>query len=230
MNKPIPHSGLALLPFSFSKLKDYERCPMYAYHVHALKQRGPQSPQSARGDLIHQQAENYVKKQKVPGLPPSLLEYKAPLEQVVARGGASAELMWAVTATWKPTGWNATDAWGRGKIDLLAPEPELLRVVDYKTGKMYPETADQLRLYGVVAYALVPEAPLVRAEAWHLDLPAAKGLQTFDLRPSDAGPVRKDFEARVRKMARDTRLEPRPNQYCFNCHLSKKKGGPCPAA
>jgi hypothetical protein len=225
-------TGTHLIPYSYTRLKDYERCPFYAYQVHALKNRGPQSQYAARGDLIHKQAENYVN--AVQGtkriVPPALANYEVPLKAIVAAGGAQTELSFGVTAKWTQTEFFGKDVWCRGKWDLVVLEEDNLRVIDHKTGKVYPETADQLRLYAAAAFAYAPKAPKVTAEAWHLDQPVKTGLQAFELLPADVKMVRKDFEKRVQKMGRDTKLDPKPNQYCYNCHLSKKKDGPCPVA
>lgn len=228
-------SGIRLLPMSFSRLKAYEQCAFKAYHENVLKNRAPQSQYAARGDLIHKQAENFVngvqtepKKNRV--IPPSLANYADPLMAAARVSGTRAEMQFGVTAKWTPTEFFGRDVWGRGKWDLVVLEEDNLRVIDHKTGKVYPETTDQLRFYAAAAYAYSPKAPKVTAEAWHLDMPAKTGLHTFELLPTELRAVRRDFEARVKKMASDTKLLPTPNQYCKNCHLSKSKDGPCPVA
>lgn len=225
-------NGARLMPWSFSRLKDYERCPFYAWYSHVLKIKGPQSPYAARGETIHAQAEKFVKQGaagKRQAMPKSLNKYSVEFREV-SRASAmpQTELKFGVTYDWRPTAFFGGDVWGRGVWDLAVLTPERLLVVDYKTGKMYPETIDQLRFYACAAFAVVGFAPRVNAEAWHLDQPYPMGKQTFELLPSDVRVVRKTFNARIKKMMGDNVMQPRPNAYCRYCHLRRSAGGPCP--
>lgn len=228
MNKP--RTGAALVPFSFTRLKDYERCPLYAYEVHVLKNRGPQSPKAARGEAVHKAAEDFVKAkaagEKTPKFPIEVVAYRKEILDATTRR-PSTELKFGVTARWEVTDFFGRDVWGRGVWDLVTFEEHGPRVVDYKTGKVYPETTDQLRFYAAAALAVAPAAPMVFAEAWHVDQPYPQGKMVMELYPSEVMWIRRDFEARVKRMTADKKLAPRPNAYCRFCHLKKSAGGPC---
>lgn len=226
---PTKPSGFQLVPFSFTRLKDYERCPLYAYQVHVLKNRGPQSPAAGRGEAVHKEAENFVKAKVAGGKPvvPQAVRLYGEELRVAVKQKPQTELRFGVTAKWEPTDFFGKDVWGRGVWDLVILDPERLRVVDYKTGKMYPETMDQLRFYAAAALSVAPAAPKVTAEAWHVDQPYPQGKLVFELFPAEVKMVRRDFEARVVKMQDDKKLKPRSNAYCKYCHLRKSVGGPC---
>lgn len=229
-------SGEQLLPWSFSKLNDYERCPFYAYQVHVLKQKQPEdakAPWKLKGDRYHLQAQLYVNDRNA-GVkrrpPPELKLYAKEIAQLLkmARVPPSTELKWGFTQAWRPTDFFAKDVYCRMMLDLSVLHASGVNVVDYKTGKIYEKTLDQLRLYSVGALAVEPRAPSVRAEAWHLEVPPRTGLLQFQVTRRDVKTVRVSFEKRVAAMLRDRQLKPVPNSSCKYCHLAKSKGGPCP--
>ena len=222
-----------LLPASFSRIKDYEQCAFRAYTVHVLKDRGPQGPYMARGEQIHKLAEEFVDGRSDGGRakpPQAIAAYSAEFTAVLrmARTRPQTELKFGLTAEWEPADFFGRDVWMRGVWDLVSLESRGVRVVDHKTGKVYPETTDQLRLYAAAALAWQPAAPLAIAEAWHLDMDPRKGLHRFEVDRPAARTIMADFTKRVGKMARDRKLAATPNDKCKWCHLRRSIGGPCP--
>jgi hypothetical protein len=226
-------NGTQLLPFSYTRLADWERCPLYAYTVHVLKKRSPPNAAMARGTLIHERAQLLVTGTGKQSHTAETLRYLDEFHEASTRhhakpGTVFAEEKFAVTSVWKMTEFFAENAWCRGVWDLAIMEPSALRVIDHKTGKMYDTHMDQLKLYAVTASVRWPAAPVVQAEAWYLDFPSDRKLVVkFDKR--DIGKLRREFEARVLKMVKDTKMLPKANVYCGNCHLNKKNGGTCKA-
>jgi len=222
-----------LVPWSFSRLKDYEQCPFRAYEVHVNKNRGPQGPYMARGEQIHKMAEDYVMKCAgggKPKVPEALAKYKGEFAAMLKRSRlvVQTELKFGLTIDWSPTDFFGRDVWLRGVWDLVLLDPAGVDVVDHKTGKVYPETTDQLRLYAASALAWQPMAPKARAQAWHLDMPPQTGLHTFDVSRKQSLSIIADFERRVRRMSADKQLPATPNAKCKWCHLRRSEGGPCP--
>lgn len=220
-------TGARLVPWSHSRLKDYERCPRYAYEVHVNKNRGPASPAMDRGTALHLAAENFVNG-VIKTLPKDFQSHRDNFKELRSSVAVRTELKFGITAQWTITDFFGDSTWGRGIIDVLAVVPEGIDVIDHKSGRKYPEHADQLRLYSVVGLAIEPRAPRSRAMAWYLDLPPSEN-EEFVVTRAEAGLIRNDFEKRVIKMVTDNRMLPRPNQYCRRCHLNKRNGGTCDA-
>lgn len=221
-------NGIQLLPFSYTRLTDWERCPLYAYTVHVLKKRGPPPPAMARGTLIHEQAQQLVSAKRPPKHTPETIRYEREFKEARAAKTTFTEQKFAVTSAWRETEFFASNVWCRGVYDLVIIEPEILRVIDHKTGKQYDSHVDQLKLYAITGMVRWPEPKRVRAEAWYLDFPPDRVL-TMEVERRDAPKIRKEFEARVLRMTKDSKMQPKPNAYCFNCHLNRRNGGTCDA-
>jgi len=230
----VKREGSLLLPWSYSRLTDYERCAFRAYEVHVLKNKEEfKGPAMERGQAIHKLAEDYVLNRVAGGrrkLARELTLYKDDFANVIKRsvGLPRTELKFGITRDWKPTEFFGRDVWGRGVWDLVVLDDRGVRVIDHKTGRIYPETSDQLRFYAAAALAATPAAPTARAEAWHLDQPPQVGLHVFTLTRADGLRMQKSFDQRVMRMEKDKRMLATVNAKCRWCHLAKSKGGPCP--
>ena len=217
----------SMLPWSYSRLKNYERCPRYAYEVHVLKNAGPPSPAMERGTALHAHAEAIVNG-TLAKPPREFIAHGKNFRALERSVMVKAESKFAVTATWEKTEFFAPDVWGRGIFDVIEWSLSGIRVIDHKTGRKYPDHIDQLRLYAAVALTLEPSAPKATAEAWYLDLPPSENL-SFEMTRAEVPLVRKDYERRVAKMANDKLLLPKPNYLCKFCHINRKNGGDCDA-
>lgn len=225
--KPPTYSGASMLPWSFSRLNDYERCPFYAYTAHVLKDRGPQTPYAARGEQLHAAAAAYATRESSK-LHVELRNYRGELARLRKIDGVTAELKEGITAKWEATEFfRGVNLWGRLVIDLKWREQDTVFVVDVKTGKKYSEHEDQLRMYAAKELAQQPDAKRAIVADWYVDHPQLEQQREFTQR--DGKLLRKDFEARVATMAKDTKLKPRPNAKCRWCHLNKANGGKCDA-
>jgi len=224
---------LKLIPASYSRIKDYDRCPFYAYEVHVNRNRSEPGLAMERGTQIHKLAEDYVNARVAGkrGMPPQAIAlYKAEFHGVVKASHVppQTELKFGLTSDWQPTEFFGRDVWLRGVWDLVVLSSAWVKVVDHKTGQVYPETTDQLRLYAVAALAWQPLAPHAVAEAWHLDLGPDRGLHRFEVDRPQSRAIMADFTKRIIKMSKDKKLPATPNARCRWCHLAKSKGGPCP--
>lgn len=227
MTFKVRYSGINLLPWSFSRLTDYERCPLYAYTAHVLKDRGPQTPYAKRGEELHASAAAYATKQaSKPHV--ELRAYRDRLKALRNNETVTAELKEGMTAKWEPTEFfRGVDLWARLVIDLKWRDGETIYVVDIKTGKKYPEHEDQLRLYAAKELAQQPDAKRAVVADWYVDHPILEQEREFTQR--DGKLLRKGFEQRVAKMVKDTKLVATPNSKCRWCHLNKANGGKCDA-
>jgi len=227
--------------WSFSRWRDYQQCPRRAKYKYIDRRKEPGSPQMERGSNIHKEAEDFTLG-KLKSLPENLNRF--PEEFADARVNyIEVEGQWAFDQYWNPTGWFDKDAWCRIKVDLLliGDKPNVLRVVDHKTGRLGGDYEAQVQLYAVGALSLfeneVPgEVLVVEPELWYLDQGEIVGGKELAERTegevgvydsTDINRLQKIWNDRVRVMLNDTRFPESPGNHCRWCHFSKAKGGPC---
>jgi hypothetical protein len=219
--KPIPQ----FTAWSFSRWKDYCKCPFLAKCKHIDKLHEPANAAMERGTAIHTEAENYLKN-NIKTVPKSLKTFGAEM-RMLRKLGAVSEALWAFSSKWKLVEWYARDAWCRIKTDAYAvvPKSDEALVVDFKTGKPRDDHKDQLSLYAVGGFlVLPPEVESIDASMWYVD----QGVETKEtfLRENLLD-MRKDWERKVAPMLNDRRFAARPGSHCSYCHQRKSNGGPC---
>jgi CRISPR/Cas system-associated exonuclease Cas4 (RecB family) len=215
--------------WSYSRLSDYEACPRRAKFKHLDKLVEPAGPALERGGQIHKEAEAYVRR-RVPELPKSLERFPAEFAALRARDDVETELQLAVTREWRPCDWFGADAWLRIVVDathagVAATEAGRV-IIDYKTGKMYPDKVDQLDLYGLVALAYHAGVRRVDSALWYLD--QGEIINRVLVR-AEAPAVRQRWEERVVALLADERFDPKPGNACRFCWFGqggRDKGGP----
>ena len=122
-----------MIPWSFSRLTDFETCP-YRFQLKYIEKL-PEAPNPAaeRGTEIHKQYENFALNK---GPCPSEF-FKPRLEHFLKYNPKwSIETEWAFDKEWKPCSWFDNATWVRIKPDLhIQHSIAGCTVVDYKTGK-----------------------------------------------------------------------------------------------
>jgi len=153
-------------PWSFSKWSMFNKCPYLfkKYHIDKVKQE--ETPALARGNLIHKMSELYIKDQA-----PMTGEIRSMWRglEALKRVDAEAEAEWAFDETWEAVGWNDPRAWLRLKIDAFVYRTDRCAVIDFKTGKKYPEHKDQLCLYATATFQSYSQPQIVQAADWYFD-------------------------------------------------------------
>lgn len=213
-----------ILPWSYSRLSKYERCPAqlrYSYDP-ATKKPYVQGDAAARGSAAHTSMENYLL-----GKNEDLHEAIAPHAHVLRdlrKKKPFVELEVAVDKNWKAAPWKTS--WGRGGIDsaYLDKPTKTAELHEWKTGKMYDDHDEQRRLYFLFAAVKWAEAVKFRIQSYYFDLGKKK---TLEATREELEPIREDFNTRVHIMSNDDIMAPRPGFYCRWCDYSKDKGGPC---
>ena len=135
-------------PWSYSSLTKFETCPrQYWLTKVAKKVTEPPTEATTHGTRVHEALEFRVKENR--SLPEDLVK----LEPIVARfdkfkdkGKVFTELEMALTSSFSPTGFFESDAWVRGIIDVGVEVGDKASLLDYKTGKVKPDS-DQLKLF-----------------------------------------------------------------------------------
>lgn len=224
-----------LTSWSFSAYTQYLRCPLSVFFERVQRVRMPEekSPVLERGDRVHKAAETYVSTSGRPQMIPELRHYADRLKDF-RRRRARTELEWAFTSAWTPTGWLAPDAWLRMKLDVLHEQtaPPAVYVGDYKTGRVYPEHAQQRSLYGLGALTLVKlgalaggaKATTVTVEHLYTD---TTQLATEQYGLKDLEPLKAEWVRRTEQMLNDTTYNAQPGNHCRWCKFAVSRGGPC---
>lgn len=206
--------------WSYSRLKDYENCPLKAKLKHVDKIAEPGSEAMDNGNRVHKLAEAYATG-KLKKLPIELINFKAEFAELLKRKKTlSVEQQLAFGKTWAPASWFGKDAWVRVVIDVWYVEGKSAVVVDHKTGKVRPENMDQLSLYAIAAMETDRNVEDVKATLWYLD--AGEDPSEMFTR-SQLPKLKAYWEKRSLPMLRDQTFAPTPNRLCGWCFYSKAK-------
>ena len=223
--------------WSYSSLTKFEKCPAQWKYAKIDRLPDPSGPAAARGSRIHAQLERALKTEDA-GVPEvSLVDYVAALR--LRR--PEVEVMWHFDRDWQFLGPDlyepganralAKASWLLVKMDAyVAPtpgrKPRPAHVVDWKTGKIYPDHEQQGELYAVssasrdggtavdVDMVYVDQA---HVEKWRLEIGAA--LEE----------MQGEWAERAEKMLTATEYRAKPGQGCHWCSFSGRKKGPCRA-
>lgn len=209
-----------MIPWSYSKLSLYEKCPAQAKYRYVERRPSPKHPAAQRGTDAHQTMEDFLLgKSKI------LHEVVEPFRHVlkaVKRKDPFVEFKIAVNRNWQLVPWDVS--YGRSVIDSAYIEGNRVEIQEWKTGKMYDDHAEQRKLYLVFAGIQWPAAHDYHIQSYYFDLGKKKGLEMTKEELKD---VRADFSARIQIMEGDDIMSPRPGHYCGWCAFSRYKGGPC---
>lgn len=239
MNKRYDYAKKQFTSWSYSRYRDYKRCPLFAKLKHLDKiSEGKDSPAMARGSAIGAMAEDFVKG-KLRNLPIELQMFEKEFHAVRAMKMKNvwAEESWCFNRAWEPVEWNDWDnVWLRVKMDLCGIDAptNVLVPVDHKTGK-YREYElgtylEQLEIYAMAGMVQHPSVIGASPRLWFLDEglehPQHQGGELYYARAELPG-LKKRWEQRVRPMFEDKTFKATPNDKCRFCAYSSSRGGTC---
>ena len=166
----------AIKTWSASSLKKFENCPYQVFLQYVKKIPEKESAAGSRGTTIHKLAEDYVKGE-ITEIPTELKKFKNEFENLREQyndGIVTCEENWGFTTDWAPTGWVASDTWGRAKLDAFVQYADNTSalVIDYKTGKKFGnEVAHTTQgiIYTLAAFMRFPNLEFIKTEFWYLD-------------------------------------------------------------
>lgn len=213
--------------WSFSRWKDYEKCPRMAKYKHVEGKKEPGNAAMQRGSDIDKKTENFLK-----GLLPKLPEELKPFSKeftALKKLKPFLQENWAFNSTWGRVGWfdkGPLGAWLRVKMDAAVPtnKKKVAEVIDFKTGKIYPEHKLQVELYALSGFIVFPDAEVIKTNLWYTDL-GKEDPSTFTRDQMEG--LKTTWMERIKIMMLDTRFPAKPGNHCSWCHFSKGKGGPC---
>lgn len=202
-----------VLPWSYSSLNAFETCPRRYYLTRITRQvKEPETEATLHGTEVHKALELAVKGEAP--LPEKYLPYKPLVDRVMATPGERVvEHQFALTGSFKPTGFFDSDAWVRGVIDLGIINRKAGVVLDWKTGKVKTD-GDQLKLFAVAAFASFDQLQTVKTG--YVWLKHGK-LTSANFKREDAPGIWQEFLPRVRRMEKAQeadRWPPNPSGLC----------------
>ena len=143
------------LPWSFSSLNKFTTCPLQYYETKVLKNFKDEPGEVAKwGTYVHLCAENFVK-HGTP-FPENVQVYVADIMKAITLPLTPiilAENELALSSQFAPCEWDS--AWVRGIIDLLKVYEDTAWAIDWKLGKMKPDSK-QLKLFALLIFYHYP--------------------------------------------------------------------------
>lgn len=140
-----------LIAWSWSRLSDFKQCPHMFKGKHITKEMKVDftSPHLQAGREAHKVMEDAVAKGKK--LPP-MYEYLQPLINALRKQQAIAEKQFTFDSRGKNTSWFSKAAYVRCALDVICSDKDPYReiIIDWKTGKVRRDSAEQLRFYAGV--------------------------------------------------------------------------------
>lgn len=210
---------------SYSSITTFETCPAsYEYAYLSDNPIDSSSPATRRGTRLHKACEDYLKGiTPITRLPVELLPIKDYLS-VFLQLQAISEEVWLVNRDWGTQDEEDSNTFIKGVVDIHYVLDNSLFIVDLKTGKAYPEHADQLQLYALMGLIKYPEVKEALVSAVYLDGPGditryardqLEGLKIF-------------WGNRVLNLLNATEYPFTPSrESCKWCPYAKSKKGPC---
>jgi RecB family exonuclease len=167
--------------WSFSRLKDFESCPLKAYKKYVEKLSDDHMDRTAadRGTMVHDACEKFVKgegnfiKEMA-----KFRDYFATVKAEYEAGTVIVEQNWGFDIDWEKTGWFDDNVWCRMKLDNMREkvreDETLIHAVatDYKTGKKYGNEVShgqQGQIYALGTFLRYPTVEVVDVELIYLD-------------------------------------------------------------
>src|ERR1700733_3115989 len=158
---PIARARFATLTsWSYSVYTQYVKCPMSVCFekIQKIRIQEPPNPHFEKGDRVHAAGEQFVGSMgtKPPTLIPELSKFGKDMLEL-RKAKARTEQEWAFDKMYNPVSWFDRQAWLRMKVDACADsaEPPLVKIVDYKTGKVHEEHKQQRTIYALGGLTLV---------------------------------------------------------------------------
>lgn len=232
--------GELIHTWSFSRLKDFEKCPYMAFLKYSEKRPTDHMDRTAadRGTMIHEEAEKFVKGEG--DLTKNLSKFRnyfATLKHEYAEGHVEIEENWGFTVDWTQTGWWDDDVWCRMKLDNFRHQEFgddghsliVATATDYKTGKKFGNEVthnQQGQLYALGSFLRYPTLEVVNVQFIYLD----HGQDTRKVYTREkAMKFLGHWTDRAKKMTGATDFPPKPNkQTCMWCPFGPQNGdGSC---
>jgi len=207
--------------WSYSAYSTYNTCARKYLYAYIEKLPQPKHPAAERGVTTHKKGEDFLLG-KIAECPPEFHKFKA-LMLDLRELEAQPELEIILDSGWSPA--PKEQRWLKGVIDAaVIYEDNTGCIVDFKTGKQYPEHETQIQLYALMLRALHPEIGDIETRLWYLD----QGHESKDISiAANDSHLRSIWSSRANKMLTDENFALNPGRHCYWCPFHVRKGGPC---
>jgi predicted RecB family nuclease len=199
--------------WSYSVLTSFEDCPRRHYLTKVSKQVSEQpSEEMTWGNQVHKALELRIKVNQP--LPKTMVEFEPIVAKVAtAEGVKTAEQKLALNRDYQPTTYFAGDVYVRGITDVTIENGRKAVILDYKTGKPTPASA-QLKLTAAMTFAHLPYIDTIATGFLWLK---TGGITSETYTRDDIPTIWQEFEPRVQRLERaliDNKFPPRPSGLC----------------
>lgn len=211
-------------PWTHSRLSTFETCKLRFKLKEIDKLPEKTSPALARGSEIHEHIEAYLSGW-VKALHADVKYLRKELTEL-KKQKPIIEKLWAHAMDYSQLGdpFDRT-AYCRAKLDAMVVTKDRVRVIDFKTGRVYPSNDDQVRFYGMLGLMRAPEYDLAQLELWYVD---QNELIVCDpVTRADVAKLQKEFTRRASVMYKATKFPAEPGMHCRTCPYKKSSDGPC---
>lgn len=226
-------SHLKITAWSYSRLAQYETCPLQFAGKNIYKWPTAGSPAMARGDVIHKGVAKYVTGEEST-LPRDAMAHRQMVDFInevrqLPAEAKQVEQQWGFSATWKPTGWfdraGQPATWFRSILDAgVMYDDDTYEALDWKTGRKYGSNMEQMETQAIAAFNKFPHIKHFTARLVYLD---QNEFEIEEFPKTHQAKLQDKWAKRVAPMFQDTVFAPRPNDKCRFCDFSKNKGGQC---
>jgi len=174
--------------------------------------------------MLHDLLEQFFRGGEYPAGERTLSPWR-PFMEALREHSPSPEAKYAVTETWESCDYDHPETYFRGAADLRYKLDDTVYILDWKSGKMYPDHPAQGRAY----MAMEEDAERYVTKFVYLDNPGLISEQQYVKGYRDA--ERKELSMLIDCINVDTVYEPTPSQQsCQWCPLSWRKNGGCTRA
>ena len=223
------HSDMTIRSASYSRLLDFEGCPLRAKLKFIDRIPEEKHPAAERGTAIHLQAEQFVDG-TLKELPTTLKHFEEDflnLRDAHLDGRVSQEGEWGFSADWLPAEYKT--AWLRMKADAVVTlSATKALVIDFKTGRKDGNEikhGEQVQLYAIATLIRNPDLREVDVELWYTD---KNDITHKTYKRMEALRYIQSFHTRIVKMLSATEFPANPTVFtCKWCPFSPAKGGQC---
>lgn len=210
-------------PIGFSKLDVFRGCKAKFKYQFIDKLPQPGSAAMDRGSAVHANVEEYLNGWTTTLVEPAL-EWKEELDALRTKHFKGEQPI-GISRAWVRLGdWFHPDTWLRVKMDCYYVDGPKIVVIDFKTGKYRIPSTEQVELYALAGFSIIPDVETVDAEMWFLD---AGEVYRKTYTRADVPALRKKYEQAFDQLQNNESWEPEPSSECRWCPYSKTKGGPC---
>jgi CRISPR/Cas system-associated exonuclease Cas4 (RecB family) len=214
-DKAISYSGLSL----------YRKCPKAWHDAYVLGNRSEAGAAANRGTEIHKEIEDYFNGLVERITHSALHKWKAYFFGLAPRNPVP-EMKLGACSAWSPMAFDDATANVRGAMDLVTVGEAATHIIDWKTGKVYPEHEKQADFYAALSAAYHKQPTVVTMA--YIDQSTTTPY-TYSVGKCEELQGKLGEEIAELRLVEEYPATPNPVS-CRWCNLSWRVGGTCRGA